>query len=439
MTHEFTFKIDRAAVQWRTAEAVSLLTAKPLPALADPTKALFRKLAEPDAGPNLTAYLQGRLRVVVVVSDHTRAVGYPDWLPTLLDAINLCGIADRHIELLMAVGLHDPEPETQTRVTLGEVSFSRVRVSQHRCRDENDLRPVRLADGGQVRVNRRLVEDKTTGVILTGGIAFHYHAGFGGGRKAIFPGCAAYDDVLANHKLLLDRRGARGRNPNCQPGRLDGNPIYEQSVAVLQACSPAFLVNAVMAGNGKVGQFFCGDPFAAHRIGCDFLRAYSAVAIDAPADLAIAGAGGWPKDGSLYQAHKAYDNAARAVRPGGAVVFLAGLGEGLGPAAFRAGLDWGDIAAHREALFGDDYSIPAQTCLACREKAERTRTWVVGPASELHSDLRRIGFAIAPDVDTAVTAARADLTRAGCADPRVVVMPDAGSVLPVVNGEAVRL
>ena len=52
-------------------------------------------------------------------------------------------------------------------------------------------------------------------------------------------------------------------------------------------------------------------------------------------DIVIVSAGGFPKDMNLYQAQKALDNAGKAVRDGGSIVWIASGIEGLGEKHFE--------------------------------------------------------------------------------------------------------
>ena len=59
-----------------------------------------------------------------------------------------------------------------------------------------------------------------------GAVSHHYFAGYGGGRKLIFPGCGEREAIYANHGLYLD--GAAGTiAAGCRPGVLDGNPLAD--------------------------------------------------------------------------------------------------------------------------------------------------------------------------------------------------------------------
>ena len=82
-------------------------------------------------------------------------------------------------------------------------------------------------------------------MILTGGITFHYFAGFTGGRKSICPGLASAKTIEATHMLALDFETG-GRRAGVQTGRLDGNAVHEECERVASMVAPAFSINTIV-------------------------------------------------------------------------------------------------------------------------------------------------------------------------------------------------
>ena len=76
-----------------------------------------------------------------------------------------------------------------------------------------------------VEVNSALKEFSR--VFLTGGITFHYFAGFTGGRKSICPGLASATTIEATHMLAMDFENG-GRKAGVRAGALDGNAVHEE-------------------------------------------------------------------------------------------------------------------------------------------------------------------------------------------------------------------
>ena len=73
-----------------------------------------------------------------------------------------------------------------------------------------------------------------------------------------------------------------------------------------------------------------GDLEAAWEAGVDYSSQINIADLDEPADVVVAGAGGYPRDINVYQMAKPLRNAARAAREGGTVILAARCGEGFG-------------------------------------------------------------------------------------------------------------
>lgn len=128
-------------------------------------------------------------------------------------------------------------------------------------------------------------------VILTGTIVFHYFAGFGGGRKAILPGCAAMETIRMNHQWMMDDRVGLGITT--------GNPCYEDQVEGVERFAKGrdlFLFNAVLNAKHEFLRMYAGHWVKAHLEACKFVREVYGVPIPREADLVIVSCGGYPKD-----------------------------------------------------------------------------------------------------------------------------------------------
>src|SRR5918997_779603 len=175
-------------------------------------------------------------------------------------------------------------------------------------------------------------------VILTGGVSFHYFAGFTGGRKSVCPGLAAARTVEATHLQALDfERG--GRRAGVGAGRLDGNAVHEECERVAAEVAPSFIINTVVDARGRVTRVYAGDWRAAHRRACAEYADAHTIEINARRPLVIVTAGGAPHDLNLVQAHKALEMASYACEEGGSIILVAECADGTGRTDF---LKWFD-------------------------------------------------------------------------------------------------
>jgi len=123
-------------------------------------------------------------------------------------------------------------------------------------------------------------------------------------------------------------------DPDCRSGKLDGNPAHEDLLEGCRMGDPDFIVNVVLTPNGKLIRVVAGHYDLAHREGCRTVDRMLGVDVEAPYDLIVASAGGFPLDIDLRQAHKGLENACQALRPGGSILFYAECPCGAGIRSF---------------------------------------------------------------------------------------------------------
>jgi nickel-dependent lactate racemase len=393
----------------------------------DPAALVRSALAAPLGTPPLAEIVRPGEKVVIVTSDITRYTGSEVYLPVLVEELGRLGIADSAIEILVGLGIHRPQTEAEHRKIVGPL-FGRLRVVDHDC--DNPAQLVTLgttADGMTVSVNRRLVEADR--VIVTGTAGFHYFAGFGGGRKGLVPGVAARETCLASHFRVFNPPAVGGRHPRAKTGVLAGNPVHAAILEAARMVEPDFLLNTVLSPHKELLAVFGGELEQAHLAACDLVRKLYAVPLAEPADLAVVSCGGHPKDINFIQAHKALDYGVNAVREGGTLILLAACPDGFGNATF---FDW---FRHRdlgefEAALRERYEINGQTAYSTLLKSRSHRIILVSWLGEVET--ATMGMEKAADLDEALRMACEKLPP----NPRTVVIPDGGTVLPVLRTEA---
>jgi len=88
-----------------------------------------------------------------------------------------------------------------------------------------------------VRLDKRLVEAELK--IATGLVEPHFMAGWSGGRKVISPGIAHAETITTFHnaEFMSNPRAA-----NCV---LEGNPLHEEQLAIVEMLGGALALNTV--------------------------------------------------------------------------------------------------------------------------------------------------------------------------------------------------
>jgi len=318
--------------------------------------------------------------VLIVVSDATRATASAQVVNLLVRRLVQAGVSPARMAVIFATGIHRPVSEKERVELLTPFITQRLRILQHDPHDRSNLTSLGQTERGvTVEVNSALKEFSR--VFLSGGITFHYFAGFTGGRKSICPGLASAKTIEATHMLALDfERG--GRKAGVGTGFLDGNAVHEECERVAALVAPAFGINTIVNADKRAVKIFCGDWRLAHRAGCEYYLDHYSAAIPAKRDIVIASCGGFPHDINVIQAHKALDMAALACNDGGAIILLAECSDGLGRPDF---MKWFDAHGSRalEARLVNGYEVNGQTAWALLTKAERYRVYLV---SELPAD-----------------------------------------------------
>ena len=328
--------------------------------------------------PSLTDQIVSGDTVLIVVSDATRATGSAQIVNLLVRRLIENGIAAGDIAIIFATGIHRAvRPEEKAQLLTSFIA-QRIRTIDHNAYDASQLIQIGTMNGGEpIEVNRALKEFSK--VIVTGGVGFHYFAGFTGGRKSICPGLASARTIAATHMLALDFE-CGGRRENVGPGLLDGNAVNEACEHVAVLINPAFSVSTIVGEQGRAHKVFAGHWRAAHRQACAEYLATHSQTISGKRDLVIVSCGGAPYDINMIQAHKALDMAADACTDGGTIVFLAECADGLGRDDF---LKWFEAKDSRalEARLREGYEVNGQTAWALMTKTERFRVRIMSELS----------------------------------------------------------
>jgi len=381
-------------------------------------------LRQPIASPPLTELVDPHESVVIVTSDITRYTGSERYLPILVEELNRIGVPDAQISILIALGIHRQQTAEEHRKILGPL-YGRIQVFDHACDDPQQLVDLGTTDNGiSVQLNRRAVEADR--LIVTGTIGFHYFAGFGGGRKGLVPGIAGRETCMQSHFAVFNPPEIGGKHPRAVTGCLDGNPVHQNLLQAARFAKPDFLLNTVLSPQKELLAVYCGELEQAHLAGCQLVSELFEAPLEAPADLALISCGGEPKDINFIQSQKALDYGSRAVRGGGTIILLAACRDGFGHPTFFDWFQYQDLDEFETALRAD-YQINGQTAHATLAKARRFRVILVSEFSA--GQTATMGMEKAADLQAAIDLARDGLP----AEPNVVVIPDGGTVLPVIE------
>jgi len=374
---------------------------------------------DPVASPPLDEFVDSDHSVLIVVSDATRATASAQIVNLLVRRLVQAGVSPARMAVIFATGIHRPVTDKEKVELLTPFIVQRLRVLDHDAYDRTKLSTFGKTESG-VTVELNSALNEFTHVFVTGGVTFHYFAGFTGGRKSICPGLASAKTIEATHMLALDFASG-GRKVGVRAGALDGNAVHEECERVASLVAPAFSINTIVDDKKHATKLFCGDWRLAHRAACDYYLDHYSTYIPSKRDIVIVSSGGCPHDINLIQAHKALDMAALACNDGGTIILLAECSDGLGRPDFLKWFD-GDDSRALAARLVNGYEVNGQTAWALLTKAERFRVCLV---SELPpDDVRRMRIVPMRSIDEA-------LEQSGTGDG--FIMPRGAAVLPRIR------
>lgn len=416
--YHFKYGKTKFELEMDSAQITGELKIAEKPVLTDPEEAIRQALRHPIASAPLAELVKPGETVVLLVNDSTRVANSHIFLPVLLSELNGAGIPDKDITILFALGSHHPLSQEEMAELVGETVASRIAMYNSEAKNEADFISLGTTSfGTPVAFHKRAVE--ADHIICTGSIVYHFFAGFGGGRKALFPGVTAFESIRRNHSLML--------HPGASLGRLTGNPVYEDQVEGTQMCRPTFLLNVVLNEKKEFLGIFAGDYILAHLEGCKFVESIYGVPLDAPVDLVIATCGGYPKDINVYQMQKTMDNAWLAVREGGVVILLAECIEGVGSDMMIEWMKKYKTPERIEEEVRKNFIIGGHKAYAVTRLMKKATFILVSSLPPELSSL--LLFTPAASLDEALTIARKKLGTS----PSTLLMPQGGLTVPVVK------
>lgn len=355
--------------------------------------------------------------VAIVTSDISRPMPSYKVLPLVIRELKTAGIRECDIQVILALGSHRSHSEDEKKSLVGEAVYR----SEVQILDSDMSRCVNLGickNGTPVDVFEPVV--KADRVICLGNIEYHYFAGYSGGSKAIMPGVSSHAAIQANHRNMV-HKDARAAN-------LKTNPVRQDIDEVPDFLKIDFIVNVVLNQQKVIIGAFAGHWKEAHRAGCRFLDGIYGVKIETKADVVVVSPGGFPKDLNLYQSQKGLDNSKHAVKPGGTIILCASAREGFGEHVFEK---WMMTMTPEERVIeiSRNFRLGGHKAAAIGQIQQKNQVIMVSDLSR--ETIETIGFEYAESIEEAIGFA---IEKQG-SDAKVLLMPAAGSTLPLLNAE----
>ncbi len=377
-------------------------------------------LEHPVGSPRLRTLAEGKRKIVIVTSDHTRAVPSKITLPLLLKEIR-SGNPDADITILIATGLHRPTTEEEQRRMFGDAIVDHEKIAINNAfAPEQFVELCTLPSGAVFQVNRLAAECDL--LVTEGFVEPHFFAGFSGGRKSILPGICSERTVNENHSYKAVS------HPRSNSGMLKDNPIHADMLCAAKAVNVQFIFNVALDGEKKIVAAWAGDLEKAHEAGVAFIRQWSQCPV-VTGDIVITSNGGYPLDQNLYQSPKAMATAEACAGEDGVIIMCCSCCDGMGGAHFGQLIQRGtpDEIDRYLSSIPPEKTIPEQWCTQVCVRVLRKHPVILVTTFLNHDEVRKANMIPASTPDEALEIAY----RLKGEQASVVVIPDGVSVLTV--------
>jgi nickel-dependent lactate racemase len=286
------------------------------PASDDWPVRLARALAQPDSGRPLSKLLQARRsgRVCILVEDVTRHSPLPEILKPVLREISHAGFTREQVEIFFCTGMHPAMTPEQASEKLGALADNWPWRSNP-WEDPSRFVTVGTVGGGPVAIDRGVAAADLR--IVVSSVSPHLQAGFGGGFKMFFPGCASLETIRTLHRQGLGRSARQ--LVGLGPARNRMRAFIDAAGGLVdQYHGRTFAVQYVLDTENQPTFFAAGNPAETQEMLTKQCAVSCGVVVSEPADVVIADAS--PRDYDLWQSFKSIAHAQWAARPGGVII-----------------------------------------------------------------------------------------------------------------------
>ena len=269
---EYTFHYGRGTKRFSLDESkvIKEIRMPETPVMEDIPKGVLDAIYHPIGTEPIDKLIKPGQTVTFICNDPTRVANSFDFMPVLVNEMNKLGIPDENMQIVFSLGTHRLMTHEEMVEGVGAEVAGRIKMFNSDAKIAEDFEYFGATSRfTPVLINKRICHSDH--IILTGTIVHHYFSGYGGGRKAVLPGCAAMETVRHNHSFMLD--------PASGIGKMEGNPVYDDQMegvalwaeAMKKRGTSVFLFNAILDAEHRFLRMFAGDYIAAHKEACKFV------------------------------------------------------------------------------------------------------------------------------------------------------------------------
>jgi nickel-dependent lactate racemase len=404
-------------------DSTRVLEPKRVAGLTQAGRAVAGAIAEPLASAPLRDLVRATDSVAIVVSDITRPVPNATILPPVLETLHAAGVPRERVVIIIGTGMHRASTQDELQRVLGPEILTSYEVVNHDARDKTTLSKLtKTGRGVDVEINRRYLDADVR--ILTGFVEPHIFAGYSGGGKAVLPGVAGADVVMANHGAEMLG------HPKATWCSAEGNPIFEEMRDVALLSRPTFTINVTLNERREITAVFAGELVAVHEAGIAQSDAQYVREIGERFDIVVSTNMGYPADLNLYQSVKGLSVGAQAARDGGAVLLAAECRDGLGLAEYTDLLTGeASPAALLDRIHSPGFARYDQWGVQCQAMVQaRAECWIYSAMSRETAESAHLNYC--EDVSSTIGALRRRHVSEHGREPSIAVLPHGHLTVP---------
>jgi nickel-dependent lactate racemase len=306
-----------------TKNLLNIVEPKEKAAAQNPQDEIGAALANPLGTQRLLDIAEPGMKVAVVLKNSDTSTNQMI-VSAVLKELNSAGVSDDNVAVIVAYDPFRTYAASQQMPVLGEMLSSQVSVALHNPSEGEYVEAGKTSRGTNIRLNKAFTEADVK--VAAGVVEPHPFAGYSGGSEMVLPGVSSLEATHQNLLLALGRKAERGV--------LDGNPVHEDMAEAARLAGVDFSLNVVRNGGFEVVKGFAGSVDAAFSEAAKFADEVCRTPIDGRADIVFVSPGGFPFDGSLFEACSCLDVGVEAAKRGKPVVVVAECVNGYGDKEF---------------------------------------------------------------------------------------------------------
>lgn len=376
-----------------------------------------KALANPMGSHRIKDIAEEGMKVSLVVDDNTRPCPTWEMMPHVIGELEEAGIKKEDISVIFSTGTHREVKHGEAKRLLGGNYADELNYMSNNCKGDDFTYIGTTSRGTDVKVKNSFLESDLK--ILLGDVEIHYFAGYGGGRKSVLPGICHYSTIQHNYTTNFFHSMSR-------PGKLDGNPMYENMTEAARLASPHFCLNIVQNANHEIVGAFAGDFDMVLRKGAALVDRMYKVKVSEKADIVVTAADGAPHDINLYQAYKAIHLALNVVKDDGIIILAAQCPDGHGSQPYYEWMSKYETKEEMQEELSKEFVPGGHKAFYHMKALDRAKFFIVSDMdrSMLENVFRMNVF---ENIDEAVKEA----LRIKGKDARVLVIPKGTTTLPM--------